>query len=180
MGGALLVAALVLIPLTGLAAQAGPDRPPPRIGAIEIVGHEVFDESTKGITAPYRVANKIHIQTRESVIRRELLFAVGDSLNPELLAQTERNLRALPFLRDARVETIPVGEGGDRLADHVDVRVVAWDTWSLTPRLQFERVDDSAAWEVGVSEANLLGLGKEVSVSHQVTLDRTASRFLYR
>ncbi len=57
---------------------------------------------------------------------------------------------------------------------------MAWDTWSLTPRLQFERVDDSAAWEVGVSEANLLGLGKEVSVSHQVTLDRTASRFLYR
>ena len=180
MCSALLGAALVLIPLTSPAAQAGSDRPPPRIGAIEIVGHEVFDEPTRGISAPYRVANKIHIQTRERVIRRELLFAVGDALNPELLAQTERNLRALPFLRDASVETIPAGANGDEVADRVDVRVVVWDTWSLAPRLQFERVDDSAEWEVGVSELNLLGLGKEVSVSHQVTLDRTASRFLYR
>ena len=180
MGCALVAAALVLIPLTGLAAQVGPDRQPPRIGAIEIVGHEVFDEPTSGISAPYRAANRIHIQTRERVIRRELLFAVGDALNPELLAQTERNLRALPFLRDARVETIPAGEDGDELPERVDVRVVVWDTWSLAPRLQFARVDDSAEWEVGMSELNLLGLGKQVSVSHHVTLDRTASRFLYR
>ena len=105
--------------------QTEPDQP--RINTIEVLSRNVFDESSRGISAPYRVANKIHVRTRESVIRRELLFAPGDVLSPELLAQTERNLRALPFLREARVDTIPVDKDGDGHAEGVDVQVVTWD-----------------------------------------------------
>ena len=173
-------AALWLLSVTTLAAQAdGPDLPPLQVGTVEIVGHEVFDEPTQGISAPYRLANRFHVLTRENVIRRELLLGSGDPLDPELLAQTERNLRALPFLRDARVEINPLDTNGDGLPDRADLRIVTWDSWSLTPRVEFERVGDRSVWEVGVSERNLLGWGKEVAASHEVTLDRTANRFWY-
>ena len=68
---------------------------------------------------------------------------------------------------------------GDGLPDRADLRIVTWDSWSLMPRVEFERVGDRSVWEVGVSERNLLGWGKEVAASHEVTLDRTANRFWY-
>ena len=174
------VAVLWVLLVPELAAQVDePDASPLFVGTVEIVSQEVFDEPTQGVSAPYRLANRVHVLTRENVIRRELLFAPGDLLDPELIAQTERNLRALPFLRDARVATTLVDDNGDGLPDRADLRVVTWDTWSLTPRGEFERVGGRTLWEVGVSERNLLGWGKEVALSHQVTLDRTANRFWY-
>ena len=170
-------AVLALLACTSVfAASSQRDSPPPYIGMIEIVRHEVFD----GRAASYRIVNKLHIRTRERVIRRELLFASGDVLSKELLEQTERNLRALPFVRDARVETTPVDEDDDGRADLVDVRVVTWDTWSLAPRVDLQQLEDRTIWEAGVSEKNLLGLGKEVTFSHRTNLDRTSDRVLYR
>ena len=161
---------------------AGQDTPPPppSIGTIEFVGHQVFDEPATGFSAPYRIANKVHVQTREDVIRRELLFASGDPVSSELLEQTERNLRGLPFIRDARIETTSIDEDGDGRAERVDVRVVTWDTWSLTPRVDFEQIADRTIWEAGFSEKNLLGFGKEVTLTHRTNLDRTSDRFSYR
>ena len=178
--GPLLVAAFTVVPLTSDGGQAEHAGTPLPVDSIEIVRHEVFDESSTGISAPYRFGNTLHIQTRQSVVRRELLFTEGDLIDSELVAQTERNLRALPFLREARIDTIDVDADGDGLVDHVDVRVQVWDTWSLTPQLRFERFGDSSLWEVGAADTNLLGWGKHVSFTHQVTLDRSANRFLYR
>lgn len=177
---ALLSVGYVLAPLAGGVALAEEPVSPHPIGSIEIVRHEVFDEIPTGFSPPYRLGNMLHIQTRRSVVRRELLFAEGDQADPALIAQTERNLRALPFLRDARIETSDVDADADGRTDHVDVRVQVWDTWSLTPQVRFERFGDGSAWELGVVDTNLLGLGKHVAVTHQVTLDRSANRFLYR
>jgi len=90
----------------------------PRIGNIEIVSGNVFHEAENddGLWV-YRFANKLHVQTREDIIRQELLFASGDTLDPKILAETERNLRNLIFIRDAKIETIPGDKGT------VDVRV---------------------------------------------------------
>ena len=163
-----------------ISAEGQNEPPSPVIGTIEIVANEVFNEPSGGFAAFYRAANKIHISTRQRIIRRELLFATGDRVDAERLEQTERNLRALSFLRDARVEAVPVDGDGDGQAERVDVRVVTWDTWSLTPRIDFEQVDDRTIWEAGVSENNLLGLGKSVAAWHRTDLDRTTDRVLYR
>ena len=174
-----MVCLISLSPSVGLSASRQP-QPPPRIGTIRIVTHEVFEETSTGIAWLYRVANTLHARTRERVIRRELLFAPGDPLDPELLAQTERNLRALPFLRDARVEISPVDGGGDGHAEAVTVTVLTWDAWSTSPRIDFARVDNRFVWELGASEKNLLGVGKEVLVSHRRDIDRAANYFVYR
>ena len=151
-----------------------------RIGTIEIVSHEVFEVPSSGLATPYRIANGVHVHTRERVVLRELLFASGDVLNVELLEQTERNLRALRFIRDARVESTPVDADNDGHPERVDLRVLTWDTWSLAPRADLEQVGDRTIWEVGASEKNLFGLGKEVTYSHRTNLDRTIDRFVYR
>ena len=150
------------------------------IGSIEIIGEEVFDSRGSGAFAPYRIANNIHIRTRERVIRRELLFSTGDVVDRELIEQTERNLRSLSFLRDARVELTEVDGDMDGAPDHVDIRVTTWDRWTLSPRLDFEQVHDRTKWELGVSEKNLFGLGKAVTLSRRVNLDRTIDRVYYQ
>ncbi len=152
----------------------------PNIGTIVIVTNDVFEERPGVIRIPYVIANKIHISTRERVIQRELLFTVGDPLSQELIEQTERNLRALRFLRDARIETTLVDTNGDGVIDQANLLVQTWDTWSLSPRLDFSSIDVRSTWEIGASEKNLFGLGKEVSVSRRQTLDRGVTRLLYR
>ncbi len=146
------------------------------IGTIEVVRHGVFEPGGGG---PYRFANRLHVRTRERVVRNELLFASGDPVDYELIEQTERNLRARPFLRDARIETTEVDADGDGQPDRVDVRVTTWDRWTLSPRIDFRQVQERALWELGASERNLAGFGKAITYSHRQTLDRSIDRLRY-
>ena len=170
------MAAMTAFALHGAGAQAPA---PVVIGVIEVVSRQVFDEPADGLNAPYRIANRVHVRTRDRVVLRELLFDTGDPLDVELVEQTERNLRGLPFLRDARVETTPVDDDLDGRVDRVDVRVTTWDRWSLAPRFDLSQVQDRTIWEVGASEKNLLGWGKAVTVSHRLNLDRTTDQLVY-
>ncbi len=156
------------------------DPSPPPIGVIEVSGREVFDERGGGLFAPHRIANRLHVRTRDHIIRRELLFETGDLLDRELIDQTERNLRGLWFLRDARVETVEVDDDRDGRPERVDVFVTTWDRWSLAPRLDFSQVQNRTIWELGASEKNFLGFGKSITVSHRQNLDRVTDRVRYQ
>ena len=172
--GALLAAA----PASGQATSVEPS--PLSIGVIEVSSREVFDERGGGLFAPHRIANRLHVRTRDHIIRRELLFETGDPLDRELIDQTERNLRGLWFLRDARVETAEVDEDGNGRPERVDVLVTTWDRWSLAPRLDFSQVQNRTIWEIGASEKNFLGFGKSITFSHRQNLDRVTDRLRYQ
>src|SRR5258706_16085721 len=77
----------------------------PIISKIIIRGTDVFDFETKpNINKfPYSWINLLDIQTKEYVLRQELLFKVGDPVDEFRLRETERNLRALSFIRAARI-----------------------------------------------------------------------------
>jgi len=140
---------------------------PPIIDSIELVVADVFEDD--GMTPAfwaYRMANDLHFKTRERVIRRELLFTEGDALDDEALAQTERNLRALPFLRSVLVETIPLDD------NRVRIRVTTSDSWSTNPELRLAKVGNVWVWAVGANERNLFGYGKQLRVLHDSGLDR--------
>ena len=48
-------------------------------GEIRIANENIFDlEDPKEDTALFRLANRLHITTREEVVRRQLLFGSGD------------------------------------------------------------------------------------------------------
>ena len=155
-------------------AQSEDKTPAPRIGKIELVVNKVFEEGRKDVFAwAYRFGNKIHVRTREEVIRRELLFASGDLLRTEALEQTERNLRSLSFIRDARVETHPAEDG------RVNVRVITYDAWTLVPQIRLAKSANRFVWTLGVAEKNLLGYGKWVELSRRSGLDRDDTVFFY-
>ncbi len=155
-------------------AQSEEKTPAPRIDKIELIVNKVFEEGRKDVLGwTYRFGNKVHIRTREEVIRRELLFASGDILSKEALEQTERNLRALTFVRDARVETYP-GEDG-----RINVRVITYDSWTLVPQVRFAKAANRIVWTLGVAEKNLLGCGKWVELSRRSDLDRDDTIFFY-
>ncbi len=147
---------------------------PLRIGEIRIHTLDVFAPEEEARGWVYRAANGLHIETQEAVIRRFLLFEEGEAYDPSLLAQTERNLRALPFLRSATVTALAPRDGT------VDVDVVTKDAWTTALAVKFGRGGGVVTWAAGVTEQNVLGLGKEVGFLYDDDVERTTRRFQYK
>src|SRR6266571_2804392 len=118
-----------------LSAQETPRRNYPAIATIRIVRQDVFDlDNPDERHPPYRLADRLHIETREEIIRRELLFKEGDPADPDVLYESERNLRRLHFLHDnTRIETVARDDG------RVDVIVHTRDIWTTRPNVSISR-----------------------------------------
>jgi hypothetical protein len=132
------------------------------IREIHIAKIGVFGEMMDGAPGPSADANwlnrageGLHLNTRDRVIRQQLLFDPGEPLDPFDLSDSERILRELPYIEDARifVETI------EATADSVDIVVTTRDRWSIGVYMSFDDTDD---YEVGVFERNLAGSGIRV------------------
>jgi len=140
---------------------AAPDTgraPCPRIGSIFIDNNSVFRVGDPGLdprfTRAYRLANRLHVRTREAVIRRELLFAEGDCYRPDRLEDSERILRSTGYLADADVFSVRQPDGT------YDVIVETRDEWST--RLE-ATAGSGQGPGVELREDNLLGRGVRVA-----------------
>ncbi len=77
------------------------------IGHIEIIRRPIFDESNnKESSSFYLWVNKIHYMTKEKVIRKDLLFRIGETLEIAKVKETERLLRRRNYLWDANITII--------------------------------------------------------------------------
>ncbi len=144
---------------------------PLRIRYIRIETENVFQDAESSFLA--RAADAIHGVTRAEVIRRELLFAEGDPLEPVKLAETERNLRSLGFFRRVTITAEPVGEG------EVDLVVRTRDAWTTEVSGSLGRAGGKGHYGVSLEEKNLFGLGKKVSLSAAERPDRATREILY-
>jgi hypothetical protein len=144
------------------------------IGHIEIETRNIFDErDERENNGLYKLANRLHVRTKPSTIRAQLLFAQGDRYLGRKLAETERVLRLLPFIYDARV--VPV-----RFADGVvDIKVITKDVWTLSPGISFGRTGGTNSFNFNLQEENLFGWGKGLQVSHGSNVDRTSTTVQY-
>src|SRR5438067_142308 len=97
------------------------------------------------------VGRLLHGRTRERVVRRELLFAPGDTVDTLRIAQSLRQVRALGFLDDSVfIETRAcAGEPG------VALRLVTRDVVSVTPVMKLH----GSVATLGLRERNVLGSG---------------------
>jgi outer membrane protein assembly factor BamA len=137
------------------------------IGEIRIVVGDVFDTSLEGENAwLYRTANKLHINTRESVVRDQLLFKSGESYRHRVVLETERLLRANDYLYDAVIA--PVAYDGRT----VDLEVRTRDVWTLNPGVSFSRKGGENTWGAQIEEDNLLGTGQALDFEWQSDVDR--------
>jgi Surface antigen variable number repeat len=156
--GACLLAALI-----AAVVQAEEDL---RIGTITIRTLDIFDAEESAAGWAYRAANALHASTRESFIQRLLLFQEGDPFDPEALAETERNLRALGLFKSVSVTASPPHDG------LVDVEVTTQDTWTLQIKLLVGRDGGQMRQGVALGERNLLGTGRQLAVALGSDSDR--------
>lgn len=144
------------------------------IGDIRFVRHNVFDLSKpEENNALYRLANRLHTVTRESVLRQQLLFAPDDPYVHRLVAETERILRRNDFLYDARIRPERVRDG------KVDIVVETRDLWTLMPGLSVSRSGGENRARVSLSEQNLLGGGAHIKAAYTDDVDRESTSFEY-
>ena len=123
---------------------------------IEIVRQDVFPEITGKPEFVYEWANKLHIVTKEEIIRRQLLFKSGDVYDQELLEESERNLRRLPYIGKVDIKAI------QEESEYVDISVVTQDQWSTILSTFFNRGGGRTTVGASVEEFNLLGFGKQI------------------
>lgn len=117
---------------------------------LEIFGTNVNDTSRH----PHgfmKFLNKFHIPTSNKVILNNLLVAPGVQLGPAELADNERLLRRLNFIKDSRIHVIPKGDAHD-----VDLLVITKDVFPLKFDIIPRGVTSSV---IGISNINLVGLG---------------------
>ncbi len=144
------------------------------IGKIIIHRKDVFDTSIPGENKPiFRLANRLHIETRESVIRKQLLIKPGDEYSQRLVEESERVLRRNAYLFDASIEPLPQEDGT------VDLRVTTRDVWTLTPELSLSRSGGENTIQLGIEELNLAGSGSSLSIVHTDDVDRDSTEFAF-
>jgi Omp85 superfamily domain len=146
-----------------------------RVGAIIINSRALFDTSgADENTALFRLANRLHIQTRDATIQEQLLFHGGELYNAQLLAESARILRDTRYLRDAWVTPIRYQDGV------VDVEVVTQDVWTLNPGLSFGRHGGKNSSGIEFEELNFLGLGTQLGIGFKSGIDRNTKTVFYR
>lgn len=159
----------------GIAAVDIPERMPSdeqleqggaRIGSIDIVVDDVFEQAT-GLSAPYRLANDLHVSTHDKTIENQLLFRPGEPYHRRVLNESARLLRAQRYLNDAEVEPIRYNDDNT-----VDVRVRVHDVWTMNPGISFGRKGGTNSTSAKFVDSNFLGLGKLVSLSRSSDVDR--------
>lgn len=139
------------------------------IGKVDIDIHNIFDEGdSRERNGLFRLANRLHVRTKVSTIQAQLLFAPGDKYSARKLAETERALRLLSYIYDARIVPVHYADG------KVDVMVLTKDVWTLSPGISFARAGGSNDSRFNLQDTNFLGWGKTLQVSHGSTVDRTS------
>lgn len=119
---------------------------------LDVFGPTIYTPNRQAQSWFGETANKIHIKTRNAVISNHLLFKQGESINPYVLADNERLLRALPFIEDACIKVENVTATGDS----VDIIVITKDTWSLG---LFFTTADFKNLNMDIWDNNILGSG---------------------
>jgi hypothetical protein len=158
----------------GLPAAETIDAQGAEIGEIVIERQDVFDlTNPKENNWLFKLANRLHIVTRDKVIRKQLLIESGDKYSKRLADESERILRTNQYLYDGQISPIRFEDG------IVDLKVTTRDLWSLQPELSLSRSGGENSTRVGLEEANLFGRGQKIRIMSVKDVDRNSRSFQF-
>jgi hypothetical protein len=144
---------------------------------INHIGFErsITDSATDIKSRVAKIANAIHVNSKDWVIREHVFFQEKKPLNPYKLADNERFLRDLDFILDARIFVVPLLSTDDS----VDVLVLTRDVFSVggsaSPR--------SNGFKFKIYDVNVLGMGQRLQYNGYYDTDRNpvyTHEFYYR
>jgi hypothetical protein len=126
-----------------------------RIGSVQVV--------TDGpdLPGPAHRFGVLHAVSHEGTIRRQLLFAAGDTVDTLLVGETLRRLRRLRLYSDVVVIARRCDPSGDAV-----LTVRTRDAWTLRPTA---RLRSSTSLSLGMEEKNVFGSGRSVAVTHEMS-----------
>ena len=142
------------------------------IGEVRIIADNIFDlDDPKEDNFLFRLANKLHIRTRPSVIQRFLLFKSGETVSVQKIEESERLLRTARYIYSVDIRPVGYHDG------IVDIEVKTRDTWTLQPSFNFSRLGGSSSSGFTLKEANLLGFGTAIGFAKTSDVDRSGTEF---
>lgn len=145
------------------------------IGKILIDNRDIFDlDNPKENKRLYRLANKMNVKTRPTVIYQQLLFRSGDTFSQRILDESERILRSNHYIREATIRPVHVEDGV------VDLQVETIDVWTLNIDASFGRKGGENTGGFGVTEENLFGTGILIGAGYKSGVDRDSKQFTFR
>ena len=145
------------------------------VGNIVLKKFDVFDTSLPSENkALFRLANRLHVETRDSVILNQLLLQRGQPYSSRLVAESERILRDERYFYDARIVPIHYADGV------VDIAVSTRDVWTLNLGFSGSRSGGQNKTDLEIEELNLLGTGSRVGLRFRSDVDRDSTIFQYQ
>lgn len=146
-----------------------------RIGEVRIVVRDLFNTSRRDEdTALLRLANHLHIDTRDATVRDQLLFEAGQPYDPRVVEESARLLRTQRYLRDAWITPVAWRDG------LVDLTVEVQDVWTFNPGVSFGRKGGKNTSGFELEELNLLGTGSQIALGRRSGVDRDSTLLTYR
>ena len=143
-----------------------------RIGEIRVIPQDIFDLADPAENNwLFRLANKLHIQTRPEVIRRLLLFKTGDPVTVQAIEETERLLRAKHYLYEVSIQPISHRDGV------ADIEVKTRDSWSLDIGIGVSREGGENKGRLSIKEDNIAGTGITFGIAYTSDVDRKGTAF---
>ena len=145
-----------------------------RIARVEVRVLAVFDPAVSAeSTWVGRTANALHVDTRPSVVRQFLTFGEGSAVEVRRIRESERELRASRFLKDARIEPEVAEDGA------VTARVTVRDAWTLKASVGFSQVGGQQRWGFSLRDQNIVGTGKDLIYLYDRGPERTTQTLRY-
>lgn len=149
-GRAAATAALLAI---GLRAQV----PASRLREIRIDTGDVFTAAECEGNLFYGLANLLHVVTWRDVVDREVWMRPGDRVDPDEVAELERNLRRMGLFGEVHAALVPAPDGQQDLA------IATRDRFSLSVSASAASVGGVQEYSFRLSDSNLLGSGKSLA-----------------
>ncbi len=128
-----------------------------KIKSLDVFGPSLVDTTQQAQKWIERSANTIHTKSNLKTIEKQLLFQIGDLLNPELMYENERLIRNLSYIKDTRI----LIEQDSTYAGFVNILVLTQDRFSFGVS---GGVNGTSSGDIKLYDRNIFGVGHEVSV----------------
>lgn len=129
-----------------------------KVRQLDIIGPSFADTARASHSWLGQMANKLHTQTNERIIWKNILVQPGDTLNVEYLLDNERIIRRLPFIKDVRFWV----DQDSLNPEHVHVAVLTKDVFSFGVG---GNINGLQAATLEMYNQNMWGAGHQISAA---------------
>ena len=135
---------------------------------IQIFTNDIFNLNDPETIWIHRLANMLHVVTREETIANEIAFLRDKChISERDLQEAERHLRKLKYVNTASAVR----------QDDNAIAIITSDKWSLMPTVDFGRKGGQNKYSFGIKDRNLLGWGVDAEIEYFKDVQRSGYIF---